>query len=280
MGNIVWLASYPKSGNTWMRALLLNLFTNARKPLALRELGGGGITTSATSMHWFQPLDRRPPEQWTTADIDAMRAPAQKLIADSYPGSVFCKIHAPVMRFSGHAMVNLAVSTGAIYIVRNPLDVAVSFADFQGIGIDESITLMATPNLVMPRVDNEINEVLGSWSQHVESWTARPSPGLHVVRYEDLIADPEGTVGAVTRFLRLEVTPERMKRAIRHASFKHLRRQEDTHGFPERSTAQKRFFREGRAGGWRNTLTPRQVAQVVAAHREQMARFGYLPEPD
>ena len=48
MGNIVWLASYPKSGNTWMRALLHNLFTNAREPLPLQEMGGGGITTSAT----------------------------------------------------------------------------------------------------------------------------------------------------------------------------------------------------------------------------------------
>jgi hypothetical protein len=278
MGNIIWLASYPKSGNTWMRALLHNLFTNAREPLPLKEMGGGGITTAATTLKWFLPLDPRPPAQWSVADIDRMRAPAQKLIAEGHQGSVFCKIHAPVMRIAGHPTVNLSVSTGAIYIVRNPLDVAISFADFEGIGIDQAITMMATDSLVMPRVDEGINEVLGSWSQNVVSWTAQPSPGLHVVRYEDLIDDTLGTFRKVTQFLRLEVSDERLERAVRHSDFKELRRQEETEGFPERSAAQERFFRAGRAGGWREVLTPAQVHRIVAVHRKQMARFGYIPE--
>jgi len=278
MGNIVWLASYPKSGNTWMRAFLHNLFTNARQPLPLKEMGGGGITTSATALRWFRPLDPRPPADWSQADIDRMRAPAQKLIADGHQGTVFCKIHAPVMCFGGHPTVNLQVSSGAIYIVRNPLDVALSFADFQGIAVDDAITLMATPGLVIPRHDEGINEVLGSWSEHVASWTGRPSPGLHVVRYEDLIANGLETFRHVTRFLRLEVAQERLERAVRHASFETLRRQEDSDGFPERSAAQERFFRQGRAGGWREQLGEDQVRRIVAAHRLQMARFGYVPQ--
>jgi len=232
MGNIIWLASYPKSGNTWMRALLHNLFTNAREPLPLKEMGGGGITTAATTLKWFQPLDPRPSGQWSVADIDRMRAPAQKVIADAHQGSVFCKIHAPVMRIAGHPTVNLAVCTGAIYIVRNPLDVAISFADFEGITIDKAITLMATDDLVMPRTDEGINEVLGSWSQNVKSWTARPNPGLHVVRYEDLTDDPVEAFRKVTAFLRLDVNQERLERAVRHADFKELRKQEDSEGFP------------------------------------------------
>ena len=278
MGNIIWLASYPKSGNTWMRALLHNLFTNARKPLPLKEMGGGGITTAATTLKWFQPLDPRPSSQWSVADIDRMRAPAQKVIADAHQGSVFCKIHAPVMRIAGHPTVNLSVSTGAIYIVRNPLDVAISFADFEGIPIDKAITLMATDDLVMPRTDDGINEVLGSWSQNVVSWTARPNPGLHVVRYEDLSDDPVATFRKVTAFLRLDVSKERLERAVRHASFKELRKQEDSDGFPERSAAQERFFRSGKAGGWRDVLSDNQVHRIVAVHRAQMARFGYIPE--
>jgi len=278
MGNIIWLASYPKFGNTWMRALLHNLFTNAREPLPLNEIGGGGISTGATNLNWFEVLDPRPPEQWSVADIDRMRAPAQKVIADAHKGSVFVKIHAPVMQVAGHPTVNLSVSTGAIYILRNPLDVAISFADFVGITIDKAITLMATHDLVEPRKGVGINEVLGSWSQNVVSWTARPNPGLHVVRYEDLTDDPVEAFRKVTAFLRLDVSQERLERAVRHASFEELRIQEESAGFIERPAAQKRFFRSGKAGGWRDVLSTEQVRRIVTAHSQQMERFGYIPE--
>ena len=278
MGNIIWLASYPKSGNTWMRALLHNLFTNAREPLPLKEIGGGGISTGATNLNWFQALDSRPPEQWSVADIDRMRAPAQKVIADAHQGSVFVKIHAPVMHVAGHPTVNLSVSTGAIYIVRNPLDVAISFADYAGLTLDRAIAIMATHDLAVPRKGVYVNEVYGSWSQNVLSWTASPGPGLHVVRYEDLAEDPLEALRKVTAFLRLEASPERLERAVRHASFEELRRQEESAGFIERSPAQNRFFRSGKAGGWRKVLSPEQVRQIVVAHGQQMARFGYIPE--
>ena len=65
---------------------------------------------------------------------------------------------------------------------------------------------------------------------------------------------------------------------MRHASFKELRKQEDSEGFPERSAAQERFFRSGKAGGWRDVLSDNQVHRIVAVHRAQMARFGYIPE--
>lgn len=278
MGNILWLASYPKSGNTWMRAFVQNFFTNARTPLPLNEIGGGGLTTAATTLRWFEALDKRPSAEWSTDDINRMRAPAQKVIADSFPSSVFCKTHAPVMFLNGHPTINLSVSTGAIYIVRNPLDVAVSFADFQGISLDDVITLMATPSLVLPRTDDGINEVLGSWSQNVESWTGKPNPGLHIVRYEDLHLDAVKTFGGVLEFLQIKAPGERLERAVKHASFKELRSQEDQVGFNERSVAQKRFFRKGQQGGWRDMLSDAQVARMVDGHREQMARFGYVPE--
>lgn len=278
MGNILWLASYPKSGNTWMRAFIQNFFSNAQEPMQINEIGGGGITTAANKSRWFEALDTRPPSEWTTDEINQMRAPAQKVLADSFPSSVFCKTHAPVMFLDGHPTINLSVSSGAIYMVRNPLDVAVSFADFQGISIDDAITLMATPSLVLPRMGEEINEVLGSWSENVDSWTGRPNPGLHVVRYEDLHIDASETFGGVLEFLGMKAPRERMERAIRHATFKELRHQEDKVGFSERSAVQDRFFRKGKTGGWRDLLSEEQVARMVNAHREQMARFGYVPK--
>ena len=112
------------------------------------------------------------------------------------------------------------------------------------------------------------------------SWTARPNPGLHVVRYEDMLERPQNAFGNIVKFLRLDATRQRIDKAIRHASFKVLRNQEERDGFHERSEHAERFFRSGKAGAWRDALTPRQVAAVVERHSKQMARFGYLPTPD
>ena len=277
MGNIVWLASYPKSGNTWVRAFIHNLFRNPERPLPLNELGGGGLTSSEARLDHYRRLDGRDPSAWTADDVAALRLKVHEAIAASVPGTVFCKIHGAVLERHGLPTVNMGVSAGAIYIVRNPLDVALSFADFRGVPVDAAIETMATENLELPGDSGNAPTPLGSWSQHVESWTGRPGPGLHVVRYEDMLASPGRTFRGLAAFLGLEAPRDRLRRALRFSSFRELNAQERKSGFVERSPAQKRFFRAGRAGQWRAGLTARQVRRVVEAHREPMARFGYLP---
>ena len=113
---------------------------------------------------------------------------------------------------------------------------------------------------------------------HVRSWTHRAHPGLHVIRYEDLLDDPSKAFGGVARFLGLSPPPERLAKAIEFSSFGVLRAQEESVGFRERAEKQERFFREGKAGQWREVLTEAQVRRIVSRHRDQMARFGYVPE--
>jgi hypothetical protein len=276
MGNIVWLASYQKSGNTWLRAFLHHVFADAAAPLPLAQTRGGEVSASASSLHWYQALDRRPPTQWSPDEIARMRPQVQKAIAASRRGSVFCKTHMPLMMIHGVPTIEMSVTAGALYIVRDPRDVALSFADFHGIALDAAIASMATANLEVPAGERQVAEPMGSWSQHVKSWTGRPSPAIHIVRYEDLHADPRKAFGAIVAFLRLDASAERIARAIEHTSFATMRAQEDRDGFDERSPAQERFFRRGIAGGWRDSLTPEQARRIEADHGEQMARFGYL----
>ncbi len=184
------------------------------------------------------------------------------------------------MTVHGHPTINLGVTSGAIYVVRNPLDVASSSADFMGTGLDQAITLMATDYLEMPH-DPERNNVSifsGSWSQHVASWTGRTNERLHVVRYEDMVDKPSATFASVARFLGLKTSRQRLLRAIRNSSFRTLQSQESAGGFKERSEHQKKFFRRGKAGGWKDELSESQVQRICEAHGEQMKRFGYLPE--
>ena len=182
MGNIIWLASYPKSGNTWVRAFLHNLFANADKPLPLSDTRGGEVSANASSLHWFRTIDKRPPESWTSEEVAAMRPKVQQMIAASRQGSVFCKTHLPLMNIHGIPTIDMSVTAGAICIVRDPRDIVLSFADFHGIAIDAAIVSLATENLEVPANERQAVEPLGGWSQHVASWTARPSPAIHVVR--------------------------------------------------------------------------------------------------
>lgn len=277
MGNILWLASYPKSGNTWMRAFLAHLLPDARRPLDPNKLGGA-FSQAESSIGWYRRLDPRPLEQWQPEDFARARPRVHEAIAASRETTTFCKTHCAMMAVHGHPAVNMAVSTGAVYIVRNPLDVALSYADFLARPADEVATMMATENYTFPPTPRNAPEVLGSWSQHVASWTAPQNRRVHTVRYEDLLSAPSKHFRAVVRFLGLDMPRGRIERAIRHASFATLARQEAALGFSERPPHQKRFFRKGTAGQWRKELTPQQVERICAAHRRQMARFGYLPE--
>ncbi|MBT6510149.1 MAG: sulfotransferase domain-containing protein [Alphaproteobacteria bacterium] len=273
----MWLASYPKSGNTWMRAFLHNVLRQSTEPADINQMTGS-LTQGESSIGWYRIVHPRPASQWTPAEVARMRPRVHEMIAGGQKGTVFCKTHNILNRVHGQPTINTKVSAGAIYIVRNPLDVLSSFADFQGVGIDEAITIMATQDFATMQTDGNVCETLGSWSQHVSSWTKQSSQGFHVVRYEDLIDDPVKAFGEVLAFMKLEVAHKRLERAVRNASFKELRKQEDERGFNERPDHQQRFFRKGRAGQWKHELSAAQVARMCDEHGEMMEKFGYLPD--
>lgn len=277
MGTIVWLASYPKSGNTWMRAFLYNLFRDPKQEMHINQLNDG-FSHGESSNGWYRLIDSRPPEEWSHDDIASMRGRVHEMIANSQPDSVFCKTHCALLTVRGHPTVNMQVSGGAIYVIRNPLDIVISLADFQGTDIDTAIRMMATENFETPVGGKNVTEAWGSWSQHVQSWTSQMNQSVHVVRYEDLTKLPMKTFGGVCTFLGLDVPRKRLDRAIKNSSFKVLRAQEEKTGFVERSPMQERFFRKGKSGEWRDVLSNDQVAKLVADHREQMERFDYVPE--
>ena len=98
------------------------------------------------------------------------------------------------------------------------------------------------------------------------------------MRYEDMLSDPLAAFTGLTNFLQIDAPAARVEKAVESASFDSLRALEERYGFAERSAAQQRFFRQGQAGSWRDTLAPGDVKAVVAAHREQMDRFNYVPD--
>ena len=276
MGRLIWLASYPKSGNTWMRAFLHNLFRNPPKPAGINELDQ--FCLSESKPHWYLPYSGgRPTETLSLAEIMEIRPRAHQDMTRAFPDSVFVETHNFLGESHGYPLVNQAVTAGAIYIVRNPLDVAVSAADHFGLTIDQTIDFMGDDSAATANDASNVPEVLASWSLHVRSWTGRPHPALLVLRYEDMLARPAESFGRVISFLRLPSDRARLDKALRFSSFKELSRQEKKGGFRERSQNSRNFFRVGKPDQWREALTPEQIRRIVGLHREQMERFGYVP---
>jgi len=172
------------------------------------------------------------------------------------------------------------VSIGAIYIVRNPLDVAVSFAHHNNEAVDMTIEKMADNNYVLAdnthTIKQQVRQKLLTWSGHVHSWLQQKEIPVLMVRYEDMIAEPLNTFRKVVEFSGLSFTDEKISLALGKSSFDKLKTIEDKNGFREKSMLAKSFFRKGKAGSWRESLTPEQAQRIIADHREVMEQLGYL----
>jgi hypothetical protein len=275
MGGIIWLASYPKAGNTWLRAFLHNLLLNPTQPAAINELDR--FCKGDSQNYAYAPFVKKPVAQLTDEEVMEIRPKLHQAIARSSKDAVFVKTHNALQAVLDTSLVTMECTAAAIYVVRNPLDVCLSLADHAGLDIDGAIAMMGDPAARTYTDDVNVFEFYGTWSHHVESWTGQPNPSLLTVRYEDMTDKPRATFKQVANFLNLSPSRQRLEKAIKFSSFKMLSRQEQKTGFRERSSHSEKFFRVGRTGQWRNILTTQQIDTVVSLQHQQMEAFGYLP---
>ncbi len=276
MKNLVWLASYPRSGNTWFRAFLSYLLTGNQ----CKDLNHLRINLLASSRVMFDEMAGINASDLLIPEQRNLRPTVFKLLSDQSGELLFLKSHD---RFyitrSGTPVFPPDRTFGCIYIVRNPLDVAVSNACYFNKSIDEVILSMNNPLYALHSSPNRIfpvlEEWLGTWSDHVISWVTSEIR-VHVVRYEDMIGLPVETFMDAVRFLDLKFTEEDVRHAISGTSFETLQRAETQFGFKERLQSCKAFFRNGKAGNWENILTESQIKKITTDHEVVMARFGYI----
>lgn len=283
MKGIVWLASYPKSGNTWFRTFLANFQSERDQPADINALGGAPIASARGPFDEALGYDSG---ELTFDEIDALRPEVYRQIAREAKEPLYCKVHdAYTFLPDGRPLIPPEATAGALYFVRNPLDVAVSFAHHSAAkSIDRLITALGDEQNAFCESSasepNQLRQKLLSWSAHVLSWVDAPGIRVHVMRYEDMKRAPEETFGRAVRFLRLPEDRGRLEKAIAFSRFEELQAQEERTGFREKVPRAKSFFRKGEVGSWREALSPEQAQRVIAAHATVMRRFGYLDECD
>lgn len=271
--NIIWLASFPKSGNTWFRSFLTALLHE--KEVDINDLEEGKIFSRRSTFEEILDLDSN---MFSDLEIKNLQPKVYEYIAQSEPKKHFFKIHDAFVKNSlGQNIVPENVSLAAIYFVRNTLDVAISFANHNGKGISETIENMADTKLKLSfESGRQLEQPLLTWSQHYQSWTERPSFPVHVVRYEDMLDDTFNVFKTILQKIGLDYSDEAIKTAIDATSFEKLKKQEEEKGFREKNPNSPRFFNNGKSGTWQGKLTDEQIEKIITAHGDVMKKLGYL----
>jgi len=257
LGNIWWLASYPKSGNTWVRMFLLAYLTGEK-------------------------IDINTDKQFVISDIQPDLHPKAKDLYEylgNYNESIsklenICiKTHNANVKVKDKRLIPLSKTNGGIYVIRDPRDVVISLSKHYSIEIDEAIDFMNDESCFISSKVNNMGHVLSSWSTHVDSWW---NTNLKGFKYEDLLEHTEAAFKAIIKVLYLpRHSEERVKFAIKEASFNNLKKLEIENGFTERGGACN-FFRMGEANQWKKYLTKKQTKLIEEHHGKTMKGCKYL----
>ena len=279
--NIVWLASYPKSGNTWFRVFLTNLLGGRQETADINDLDDTRIASARGAFDNAVGLEAG---DLTGDEIDLLRPRVYDRWSASSPDEIlFRKIHdAYEYTSGGEPLISVTATRAALYLVRNPLDVAVSYAHHSRSSLDDAVSALCDPDHAFcgnPGVlANQLRQRISTWSGHVRSWTRQRDIPVRVVRYEDMKRRPIETFADAVSFAGFDYDIPAIARAVELSAFERLREQEAADGFREKARNAGWFFRRGEVGAWRDALSSEQVSRIVACHGEVMAELGYATD--
>ncbi len=280
MSGIVWLASYPKSGNTWVRIFLNNYLSESDEPWDINDLqehtAGGFQRFSYDQILGIETSDL------TTEELLRLRPVVNEEFKSDDDRPLFLKTHDAYCDAEGkNPYLQPSEKHRILYIVRNPLDIAGSFANHYDSTIDEAIERMGREGYTLAQGKKQstvqVPQFVGSWSHHVRSWLEMSPFEPLLVRYEDMLAQPREQFAKVVRFSGLPFEERRLGKAIEFSNFSRTKKAEVSGaGFRERLHKEARFFRSGAAGKWKEELSTQQIKRVLKNHGTEMRRLGYL----
>jgi len=278
MGSIVWLASYPKSGNTWLRALLGSLVAGGRA-VDINALHG---VDGAPARLRFDEVLGIDSADLLTDEAENLRPRVYEAMAGACEDFVFIKIHDALLPTpAGELLAPATATRGVVYVVRHPYAVAPSLANHLGVSVAEAVELMNDERFAFSAsghaVTAQTRQRLLDWSGHAASWIDGAPFPVHLVRYEDLHRSPARELGRLATFLGWSAKPGVLRRAVSAASFDRMRSQEKKAGFREAPPGVRSFFRRGKVDSWKKELSGSLREKLHARHAAMMRRLRYDP---
>lgn len=276
--NIVWLASYPKSGNTWCRVFLSNYLNQNNEITDINNLKIGAIFSSKQIIEDNTDLDI---SEFSANEIDELRNFAFTKWSENFDDNAFLKTHdAYTLLNSGENMFPIESTKAAIYFIRNPLDVAVSFANHMTCSIDKAVDRLCDKKFCIAastkKYNQQVRQKLHSWNLHVKSWTEQTDFPVLVIRYEDMLLSPVLEFKKILNFLEIKIDNNKLIKAIKNSSFDNMKLLEKKTGFKEKPTKCKSFFNIGKSGYYKKVLSEEQIKKIIKEQASSMKKYNYL----
>jgi len=285
---IIWLASYPKSGNTWIRSLI------------------GSYFFSKDGIFNFDLLKNI--EQFTPDIPDSIlneKIHYQSKVSKSWIISQkkinrdnkihFLKTHNAMCAINGNNFTDRFNTLAAIYIVRDPRSVLTSISHHYEINQDKSLDFITNKRKIIYPVKrgslNKSNEndfnFLSDWSTHYNSWRNINFCPIKIIKYEDIISNNKETFVSIlnflSKFIKIEINEKKIENSISSTNFENLSALEKKLGFDEaiysKNTQKKiKFFNLGKENNWKKMINKKIAKSIEKTFNKEMIELGYLSD--
>ena len=283
-----YVASYPKSGNTWCRVFIcelkrlsLDLENNLNDHFSLnKDINTGD---SFSSRIWIDDQIGIESSDLKRGEIEKIRhlvGFSKRIYSEGYR---YHKVHDAF--YNKYNYENSTICTrgckGAIYIIRNPFDICVSLSNFLNWEMQTCVDVLTNEdfwlNSSTKSASFHLSQFLGTWENHADSWLNQNKIPVLLIRYEDLIRNPFKYFSKIASFINIECKKEIILKAIENSSFSSLKSKEKMEGgFIESPFGCKEFFRKGIIGEGMSLLNKKQISQIKEKFKNSLKKFKYI----
>ena len=266
---IIWIASYPKSGNTFLRSFLSTYYFSKNGKFDFNLL---------LNINQFPSLKYSNLKSFTFVDAAKNWIPNQKTFFNKEK-LFFLKTHNSLEQYFGNKFTTSSETIGAIHIVRDPRNVISSMCNHYSMNYDEIYQKMVDNNTSLSFKTNEGDlsnfSFLGSWSNHYWSWKNNFEFKTLTIRYEDLENNSYDEFYKILTFIEEvsgknnSINIKNLKKSLESTNFSNLKKQEKLHGFKEslsyKTNNKTNFFNLGFKNDWRKNL-PKEISEKMTNH--------------
>ena len=278
---IIWLASYPKSGNTLLRSILSSYFYSNDGSFTFKNLEK--ISQFPLTSHLMSVGVNIDNEE----DVFKNFINAQNLINQDKGKIKFFKTHSSLSQMYESNFTDLRNTLGAIYIVRDPRNVVTSFAHHYSMSIDQATGVMIDKNRFMDKTTKNCRVFLGSWSFNYNSWKNLQKNNKYLlIKYEDLISKKKNVLLKIFKYLdflglKTNLDMIKLNKAIKTTQFEDMKKKEENEIFYEalfdiNTGKRKNFFNLGPKNDWRKLLDKKNKDKIEKNFEKEMIELGYL----